>query len=337
MAANLAAVALHGSRSDIFIWHRYYIPSYAMGALLAGLGAQALGERLPAALGLAPLAIPVAGLALGYARFDRSRYRVADDFSRQLLQAIPPGAHLAASDDNILFTLIYLQRVEGLRPDVDLILQGVGQAALPPLRFEPGSNPLFFTHHPNWREPKLAVVPVGLAFEIVRADGPAPAIRLPQRPLAGEDDPRVPKDYLTQNLIGQFHYMLGSTLEARDWRRAAEEFDRAATAAPDNDVLFFNLGLIYRGRGLHAEALAAFERSHAINPRQIASRAAADAAQEIEQTRRELARLATVETAWDAGLSPCARADRLEAAGEALAARGHRLRALRAGTACPIS
>ena len=41
MAVNFFAVAFHGSRSDIFIWHRYYIPSYAMAALLvqAGVGA----------------------------------------------------------------------------------------------------------------------------------------------------------------------------------------------------------------------------------------------------------------------------------------------------------
>src|SRR5688500_13013536 len=108
MAVNFFSVALHGSRSDIFIWHRYYIPSYAMAALLAGVGAQALLERLPRALRLLPLALPAAGLLLGWRDFDRSRYRIADDFSRQLLDPLPPGAHLAASDDNILFSLIYL-------------------------------------------------------------------------------------------------------------------------------------------------------------------------------------------------------------------------------------
>jgi tetratricopeptide (TPR) repeat protein len=335
MAANLAAVALHGSRSDIFIWHRYYIPSYAMAALLAGLGAEAAASRLPRALRALPLAVPLAGLALGFAHFDRSRYAVADDFSRQLLEGLPPGAHLAASDDNVLFTLIYLQRVEGLRPDVDLILQGVGQAPLPPLRFEPGADPLFFTHHPNWREPRLAVVPVGLAYEIARAGGPPPPLRLPRPALRGEDDPRVPKDYLTQNLIGHFHFMLGSTLQAHDWRRAAAELERAAAAAPGNDVLFFNLGLVYRGQGLHAEALAAFERSHAINPRAIASRSVAEAGREAEATRRELARLAEVEARLGGAAPPCTLAVRLEAAGEPLAARGHRRRALRAGQACP--
>ena len=42
MAANLAAMALHGSRSDLFIWHRYYVPSYLALALLAAWGWQTL-------------------------------------------------------------------------------------------------------------------------------------------------------------------------------------------------------------------------------------------------------------------------------------------------------
>ncbi|HEY8152813.1 MAG TPA: DUF2723 domain-containing protein, partial [Myxococcota bacterium] len=108
MLANLGAVALHGSRSDLFIWHRYYIPSYAMLALLAGLGTQVLIERLPRAARLLPLAAAVFLLATGWSAFDRSRYRVAEAFAEEVLRSLPPGAHLSASDDNILFTLLYL-------------------------------------------------------------------------------------------------------------------------------------------------------------------------------------------------------------------------------------
>ena len=55
MAANLGAMALHGSRTDLFIWHRYYIPSYFMAALLAGMGRAALGERIKGPARLLPL------------------------------------------------------------------------------------------------------------------------------------------------------------------------------------------------------------------------------------------------------------------------------------------
>ena len=271
MLANLVAVALHGSRSDLFIWHRYYIPSYAMLALLAGLGCQVLIERLPRAAHALPLALPLFLLVTGWTAFDRSRYRVAEAFAEQVLRSLPPGAHLSASDDNILFTLLYLHFVEGRRPDLDLVLAGVGEADLPPLRFDPDSDPLFLTHHPNWNLPELEAVPIGSVFKIQRAGSPRPELVLAEGPLPGEDDPRVPKDYLTQNLIGHFHYMRGVTFEPVDWPRASAELEAAARAAPWNDVLFYNLGLIYRRNGKLDEAVAAFERADAINPRYLPS------------------------------------------------------------------
>jgi tetratricopeptide (TPR) repeat protein len=108
--------------------------------------------------------------------------------------------------------------------------------------------------------------------------------------LEGELDPRVPKDYLTQNLIGNFHQLLGMTWETRDWPRARRELDEAARAAPDNDVLFYNLGLIYRRNGLLEDARDAFRRSAEINPREIASVSkprASDRAAEVEREIRE--------------------------------------------------
>lgn len=338
MAGNVASMAAHGSRSDLFIWHRYYIPSYAMAALLAGIGCQALVERLPRAARALPLAIPLWLLATGWAAADRSRYRIAEDFSLQVLRSLPPGAHLVATDDNILFVLMYLHLVEGRRPDVNLILQGVGDADLPPLRFHPETDPVFFTHHPNWDLPTLDIVPRGVVFQAWRRGAPPPEPIIFAETLAGEDDPRVPKDYLTQNLVGHLHYMLGVTFETRDWRRAAREFALAEARAPDNDVLFYNLGLIYSRNGLWEEAERAFARSHAINPRHLASAKKPRAADRLAEVRAERARLAAVEAAVlaEAGLPSTADgparharlAELLEAHGERIAAHGHRLRAL---------
>jgi tetratricopeptide (TPR) repeat protein len=274
-------------------------------------------------------------LVLGWNRFDRSDYRIADDFSRTLLSALPPGAHLSASDDNILFVLIYLHHVEGLRPDVDLILSGVGDADLPALRFDPDTDPLFFTHHPNWSLAGLRVDPVGLVFQTVREGRPTPEPVIPKRQLEGEDDPRVPKDYLTSNLIGHFHYMLGVTAEPTDWPTAAREFALAEAASPDNDVLFYNLGLIYSRNGLFPEALAAFERSAEINPRHIASNSPVRPADKVAQLAAEVERLRAIEESLAAGIeaepgTPAFHetiAQGLEAGGEPLAAAGHRLRA----------
>ncbi len=337
MAVNLGILALHGSRSDIFIWHRYYVPSYLMAGLLGAMGCHVLLERIPARFKLLPLAIPVLALLVGWRDFDRSRYRIAEDFSRSLLDTLPPGAHLSASDDNILFVLIYLHLVEGARPDINLILQGVDDE-LPPLRFNPDDDPLFFTHHPNWNIEGLEVLPVGLVFKTVRSGQSPPPVTITKEELEGENDPRVPKDYLTQNLIGHFHFMLGTTYEWRDWPRAWRQFKIAEAAAAHNDVLFYNLGLIYRRNGLFEEALAAFERSHSINSRHIASKSRVEASDRIEEVQGELARLQSIESELSGGLVAqgikpgssefhLRMAQWLDERGQSLAARGHRLQA----------
>ena len=289
MAANLWVVGAHGSRSDIFIWHRYYIPSYAMAALLAAWGAHWTWSRWRRRT-LALLLMPPVLLVAGWARHDRSDFRIAEDFSRSLLQTLPPGAHLAASDDNILFVLIYLHLVEGLRPDVDLILQGVGDADLPPLRFDPDDDPLFFTHHPNWKLAGIEVVPVGLVYQTVRP-GVRPEVKLPKEELEGAWDPAVPKDYLTQNLVGHFHFMAGVSHEETDWPRTEREFRRATEAAPSNDVLHYNLGLIYRRNGLSERALGAFRRAREINPRHIPSSKPVRSADKVAELEDEVERL----------------------------------------------
>jgi tetratricopeptide (TPR) repeat protein len=341
MAANLASMAMHGSRTDLFVWHRYYIPSYAVAALIAGLGCQALVERLPRAARWAPLLLPAAMMVVGFPRHDRSRFRIAEDFSRTLLQTLPPGAHLMASDDNILFVLIYLSLVEGVRPDVDLVMQGAGGSGTPQLRFDPEGDPLYLTHHPNWSLPALDIVPVGLVFRAVRAGSPLPEPNIPKTALDGENDPRVPKDHLTRNLIGDFHYMLGITWEIRDWPRAKEELERASAIAWDNDVLHYNLGLIYWRNGLFDRALAAFEHSHAINPRHLASNDRVRPSDKVAELRTELSRVRRIEAilSLTPGLEAFASAESLsperhlllatllESRGENLAALGHRLRA----------
>ncbi len=338
MLGNVVMLALHGSRTDLFVWHRYYIPSYVMLAILAGIGCDVVVARVPKALRVAPLGIPLFLLASGWHDHDRSRYRVAEGFADAVLRTLPPGAHLVASDDNILFSLLYLHLVEKRRPDINLVPQGVAEADLPALRFNPDTEPLFFTHHPNWNLPSLDLVPVGLLFRAARAGASAPPLALPGE-LPGERDERVPKDYLTQNLVGHYHYMLGVTFERSDWLRARGEFNAATAAAPQNDVLFYNLGLIYTRNGLVEDAMAAFDRSRAINPRHLPSHSRPRADERLHELTAERARLARLEAELAAnprlqGVDPASTmyqlrlAAILDARGEEVAARGCRLRAL---------
>ncbi len=295
MAANLAALAAHGSRSDLFLWHRYYIPSYVMASLLAAFGCELLLARLPKHWKLVPPIVPMAWMVVGFPEFDRSRYRVAEDFGRKLLASLPSGAHLSASGDNVLFPLLYLHFVEGLRPDVSLISHASAGPERVSLSFDPDEDALFLTHHPNWSVPDLEVVPAGLAFRIVRAGSPRTPLLVPTGGLEGETDPRVPRDYLTRSLIGHYHYMLGATYADIDWARAEKELRSAAEVASDDDVLFYNLGLLYSRKGLYLEAHDAFRRSHAINPRPLSGTPSASAGRRIDEVRRELESMAAIE------------------------------------------
>jgi len=335
LAANFVTMALHGSRTDIFLWHRYYIPSYIVLALVAAAGAHVLLRRLPRRAGWALFLIPAVLAIGGWREFDRSHYRIAENFSHQLLGSLPPGATLAATDDNILFVLIYLQLVEGMRPDVDLVLQGVGGADLPALRFSPEEDPLYFTHHPNWNFPPLTVVPTGLVFRIWRQDLPPLAPSVALWSLDGESDPRIPKDYLTRNLIGQFHYMLGLTFELHDWPTAEREFRRARRVAISNDVLFYNLGLVYSRTGLYGRSLTAFRHAHEINPRHLASGTRPRPSDRVKEAEAKLAHFDSLRAdlrAADARLAPLdpdepafhlRLAELLLASGETIAADGH--------------
>ena len=229
-------------------------------------------ERLPRAARALPLALPLFLLVTGWTAFDRSRYRVAEAFAEEVLRSLPPGAHLSASDDNILFTLLYLHFVEGRRPDLDLVLAGVGEADLPPLRFDPDRDPLFLTHHPNWSLPELEAVPIGSVFKIQRAGSPRPQLvarrgtsRRRGRSARAEGLPHAEPDRALPLHAGR-HLRAGglAARERASWRRRR-------APRPSNDVLFYNLGLIYRRNGKLDEAVAAFERADAINPRYLPS------------------------------------------------------------------
>ena len=133
--------------------------------------------------------------------------------------------------------------------------------------------------------------------------------------------------------------MLGVTLQRGDWLAARQQYEAAMAAAPDNDVLFFNLGLVFREVGLLDEAIAAFQRADSINPRRIFGYTGRSAADRVADLTSERARIGRVEAelAGDtslAQLTPDTReydvrmAMLLDARGERVAAQARRLRSL---------
>lgn len=333
MAGNLLAMLLHGSSGDLFVWHRYYIPSYAMAALLLGLGVEALPQRGAAAWRALALAVPCWLAVQGWTRFDRSEDQLAEWYARTLLAEVAPHAIVHAADDSVLFPLLYLTLVAGERPDVAVV--ALGSLPLPAAAaLGEGARPIYFTHDPGPLDGGLAALPGGLTYRLVRSGQPTPApAALPAAP-PGVVTAVAAHDDLTQSLLAQYHFMRAVGLEARDWPGARAQLERAAAAAPGDDVLFYRLAVFYLRNGLLDEAAAALAHSARLNPRDLSSSPGVRAAALLEQVRAEQQRVAALEASLDdGGAAPRSpawhrhRAAQLDARGEARAARAHYRRA----------
>ena len=113
----------------------HYLLSDLVLALWAAEGAAALlgfvgAETAKAACGVglaAALAVQV--FVMGHFRLaDRRWDLVAHDSTANLLRSVPPGGVLVAKKDVQLFGLWYAQRVEGRRPDLRIVAQGLSHS-----------------------------------------------------------------------------------------------------------------------------------------------------------------------------------------------------------------
>lgn len=103
----------------------FLTPVAAALALFAGAGLARAQALTPARGRGAVLAIVVAcvigTVAFHYSASDRSGFRMAERYGRDLLSGLPSHATLVLDGDNETFIAAYLTRHEGLRPDVRLI------------------------------------------------------------------------------------------------------------------------------------------------------------------------------------------------------------------------
>jgi len=111
---------------------RHYLPvcvtlgilmAFGFGALAGEVARLAAGRRrLVAGLGgILLLLAPVTQISTNWTAHDASRRFFARDFAANLLEGLPQGAIVFTNGDNDTFPLLYVQAVEGIRPDVQII------------------------------------------------------------------------------------------------------------------------------------------------------------------------------------------------------------------------
>ena len=95
----------------------YLLPAYTIVVLAAAAGF----DRLPRQLVWAAMLLGLAGLPLHYRSVDLSGVRIAERFGRDVLASAGPETVILTGSDTSISSLLYLQSVEGLRPDVAII------------------------------------------------------------------------------------------------------------------------------------------------------------------------------------------------------------------------
>jgi tetratricopeptide (TPR) repeat protein len=203
-------------------------------------------------------------LATGWQRADRSSDTWARDYAERLLKGLEPGALLFAEEDNVVFPLSYLHHVEGLRPDVELVMQGINR--LDAVRIRPEQRPVYLTHPRDLGRPALATHPDGLAFRLLPAGLAFEGRPWTQVALDSFEAIREPGSlrYLDRSLAGNYYFSKALNLETIDPAGSLEAIRRLERISFDNDVNLVNAGLMHERSGRLEEAGADFERAASI-------------------------------------------------------------------------
>ncbi len=125
-AANLlTALNYHRDPNGLDV---FFLQAILSGVVFLGYGVDDLASRIRCRLHVSRRAVAglvaalmVLGVITGnHRQADRSDSREAHRYGMDILQSLPPSATLMSEGDDASFILDYLQRVEGVRPDVTL-------------------------------------------------------------------------------------------------------------------------------------------------------------------------------------------------------------------------
>jgi Tfp pilus assembly protein PilF len=127
LVVSLASILIPNfdlDRMSIWLNTTYWIPAYVVVAFFIGFGVDRIATRLgqgrwrkrvTAVLGLVCVVSP---FLANYARCNKNDYYFARDYALNVLRTMDEGAVYYPLPDHSIFPVVYLQIVEGLRPDV---------------------------------------------------------------------------------------------------------------------------------------------------------------------------------------------------------------------------
>jgi len=118
------ALNFQWDKESLWVNNVFFIPTYSLAAILIGAALAGLAETAVRGVSLGHMAIvfalivPLVPLVENYKFNDKSDYWFSYDFGMNIFKTLDQGAVYYPVADHATFPLIYLQAVEGVRPDV---------------------------------------------------------------------------------------------------------------------------------------------------------------------------------------------------------------------------
>lgn len=297
----VAAIGFRDTFLDRSVASVFFTPAVLAGFLAAGVALAALRDlavrRLGGQVRAALLATAVIALLppaflhrRNEERCDRSQARIGERWGRAVLGALPPGARIFASGDNATFLFAYLQRVEGLRPDVvlsdrtlNLFVESYGddfpalsreeRKRLAPARevdqvYADRAVPVFYTDEVELEAfGGCRLEPVGLVNQLLRPGEAAAGV--PDH-VPFEPHPVDPDEYLEVHLAAVAMYRQGRHfVRAARVLEARESFRISAELGHRIPSVLRNLGLEHLELGELAAAERRFLEALELEPENV--------------------------------------------------------------------
>ena len=260
-----------------------YLPAYIATAPIMAAGitwamarARPFAEARPALARAIPAlaaALPIVPLAVHYRDNDLSCFTIARDFNLAALESIEPDAVLFTSGDYSSFPSLYLQAVEGIRPDViladvtgtlspaarrylreiDPSLDGADRAAAQAAFVDKGKRPVYFAAKSDMTR-AFPLEAWGYVYRVIKR-GALPSVKKPDILRAPAPAGQTGMDDLGASVLADIHLMRGEALVLAGQReKARAEYAEAAKWGAGSKQALNNLGGTCAERGFFDDA-----------------------------------------------------------------------------------
>ena len=281
------------TKNDLDVVEVFYLLGYLSAVIFAYFGLRRLESVIRNKKIVTVFAgfIVILPLVFNYNANDRSRNYIAYNYGLNMLKSVPKDGILFASQDNEVFILAYLKKVEKLRPDVTVyddlgcVFENIYGGDIMKLDMAAHANRI--------RETQQSIVsstPRPVCFlrtsgmyklegEKAKLNGvvfclsKTKARGFESYDLTGIEDEKIFKEYMVRDIVCQYFYSMGETrLKEGKKEQALEDLKKALEYGRDVSWVSNNTGILFEKYGLAENAIESYLKATEANPQSATAR-----------------------------------------------------------------